>query len=157
MCRAVAASRAASSSSASVDSPSAAPERVSAAANLRGREARAPSGVLHHEFARPAENRVVHGKRGADGKSGISRSRLNENLFEGRGAENLSVGHAIESHAAGEAQRLLAAFLGEAVPAGDENLFERGLHAGGDVVVALRERLVRLSRRPEKLFESRGK
>ena len=38
---------------------------------------------------------------------------------------------------------------------GGENFFERGLHAGGEIVMALLERLFGLARRAEALFEIR--
>ncbi len=122
-------------------------------ANLGGRKLRPPVRVLHHEFARPPEDLVVHGEGRADRQARIARRRLNAHLLEGRRVENLAVGHAIESHAARQAQRLLTALLGEAVPVSNKDFLESRLHAGGEIVVALRERLAWFARRPEALLE----
>src|SRR5580704_1214813 len=77
------------------------------ARNLRSRKSRAPSHVLHHEGARPAENRMLDGKRSADRQASIARSRLHVYALEWRVLEHLSVRHAIESHSAREAQGFL--------------------------------------------------
>ena len=56
--------------------------RVSAARISAGWRIRAPIGVFHHEFARAAENLMIHGESGSHGKSGIACGRLDENLFK---------------------------------------------------------------------------
>ena len=126
-------------------------------ANLHRRKLRAPSGVVHHEFARAAEDLVIHGERSADGKTSVARGRLNINALERRVIEYFSVGDAIKSHAAREAERFFAGFFGEGAPVRGENFFERGLHAGREIVVALLERLVGEARGAEAFFEIRRK
>ncbi len=79
-------------------------EAIHGGANFGGRKFRAPVGVVHREFARAAENLMIHGERGADGKAGIACSGLDEDALERRRVENFSIGDAIEGHAAGQAQ-----------------------------------------------------
>ena len=100
---------------------------------------------------------MIHSERRADGKSGITGGRLDVNALERRVIEYFSVGDAIEGDAAGEAQRFFAGFFGESGPVSGEDFFERGLHAGREIVVALLERLVGLARGAEALFEIRRK
>src|SRR5229473_584304 len=80
--------------------------RADSVANLRVREARTPVSVIHHKGAWLPKNLVPHVKCGSDRESSIPRSGLYVNLFEWRGFENFPVGHAIERHSAGKAQRL---------------------------------------------------
>ena len=100
---------------------------------------------------------MIHGERSADGKSGITRGRLDVNALERRVIEYFSVGDAIEGDAAGEAQRFFAGFFGESGPVRGEDFFERGLHAGREIVVALLERLVGLGAWGRGAFRDRRK
>ena len=51
-------------------------------ADFLRRKLRAPSGVVHHKFARTAQDLVMYGERGADGKAGVARGRLDINALE---------------------------------------------------------------------------
>src|ERR1700722_12395747 len=73
------------------------------AANVLGRGLRSPSGVVHHEFARKAENLMTHGKRGTDRKPGVAGGRLDVDSLKWRVIENFPVGYAVEGDPAGEA------------------------------------------------------
>ena len=110
--------------------------------------------MVHHEFARAAEDLVIHREGSADGKSGVTRGGLDIDALERRVIEYFSVSHTIEGDTAGEAQRFFTGFFGEGGPVRGEDFFERGLHAGREIVVALFERLVGLARRVDGLPSS---
>src|SRR3984957_4690767 len=73
------------------------------AANVLGRGLRSPSGMVHHELSRKAENLMTHGKRGADRKPGVAGGRLVVDSLKGGVNENFSFGYAVEGVPAGEA------------------------------------------------------
>ena len=66
------------------------------------RIARPPVSVVHYKRARLAENLMPNIKCRADRQSRVSGRRLHINLFERCGFKDLSIRHAIESHAARE-------------------------------------------------------
>ncbi len=110
------------------------------------RKARAPSGVFHGKAARFAEDFVVDRIGRADRQAGISGGGLNVDAFEGRGVKNFAVGDAIESDAAGEAQIFLSGGFAERRDVRQQNFFQARLQAGGNIAMALFDRLVGLAR-----------
>ena len=120
-------------------------------AHLLGRVARPPVGIFHDERTRLAENLMMHEISGADREPRISRSGLHEDLFERRLIENFPVGHAIERHAAGQANGLL---LGSGVQRAkhfEQDLFEARLQRGRAVTMHLFDRSRGIARRPQAL------
>src|ERR1700728_4275441 len=113
--------------------------------------------MLHRELTRAAEDFMQYGKSGADRKSRVTRGRLHVHALKWRGGEDFCVRDAVEGDASRQAQRFLAGFGGQAPPARDQNLLERGLHAGGEVVVALGERFVHFARGAESFLKIRRK
>src|SRR6202034_57052 len=113
--------------------------------------------MLHRELPRAAEDFMLYGKSGADGKACVTCGGLHVDTLERSGGENFCVRDTVERDASGETQRFLAGFGGQAPPAGDENFLERGLQARGEIVVALGERFVRFARGAESFFKVRRK
>src|ERR1700722_8741276 len=113
--------------------------------------------MFHREPTRAAQDFMLYGKSGADRKSRVTRSRLHVHALKRRGGEDFCVRDAVEGDASRQAQRFLAGFGGQAPPAGDQNFLERGLHAGGEIVVALSERFVRFARGAKSFLKIRRK
>ena len=84
MWRAVASTRAVSSSAADFRISSGSSGTVNHFANFGRRILRAPIRVVHGEFAGAAENLVVHSEGRADGEAGVARGGLHVNALEGR-------------------------------------------------------------------------
>src|ERR1700735_2081088 len=92
-------------------------------AQLLTRKFGTPSGVIHHEFAWPSENLMVHRKGRPHRESCVPRGRLNVDPLKGRAIENLSVREAIECNSARQTQRLLLRFLRQCAPMSRKNFF----------------------------------
>ena len=110
-------------------------------------EERAAQRVAAGGNARVAEQLMVHEKRGTEGTAGVAGGGRDEERVEDFGAGEFSVGDAVESDAAGEAQ---VARSGEALhfPGHAEDGFLRDkLDGRGEVHLALGEQRLRSARR----------
>src|ERR1700723_4302327 len=97
--------------------------------------------MLHYKRARPAENRMLDGKRSANRQTGIARRRLDVNALEWCVFKHLAVRNAIESHAASEAQGFLLCARRQFVYIFEQNFLEPRLHTRGQVAMPLFDRL----------------
>src|ERR1700683_4354177 len=130
---------------------------VDRATQLLNRKFRAPSRVIHHEFARPSENLVVYRKGRPYRETRVPRGRLNVDPFKSRVVENFSVCEAIECDAARQAHRLLLGFLRQRAPMRRKDFFQCRLHTCRYVPMLLFEWFSLFARWPQTLFQIRGK
>src|SRR5207237_5728412 len=96
-----------------------------------------PIGMVHHEFARLAEQRVVRPQRGSEGSSSIARGGLNIELLERCLVQKTRIRHAVQSDTAGQAEPLHASLPAEVVRHIQQQFFGDSLDAGGNVRIAL--------------------
>src|SRR5277367_5964997 len=78
-------------------------ESADGPSNLVTGKFRPPIRMIHREFARPAQNLMIHGKRCAHGKPRIARGGLHINTLERCAIEYFSVRYAIKSNSARKA------------------------------------------------------
>ena len=90
---------------------------------------------------------VIRRERGAERAAGIARGRLDPDALEFAVAQHLAVGHAVERHAAGEAQILRAGLACERARQAQHDFLRDRLDRGGEIHVALGQQLVGLARR----------
>ena len=107
--------------------------------------------------ARLIQGQVVGGQRRAERATGIAGGRLYPDMLEGPVAQHLAVGHAVECHAAGQAQVLHARLRAQCARHTQHGLFRDGLYRGRQVHVALGQRVFGLPRRrAEQVVERRA-
>ncbi len=126
-------------------------------ADLRLAVCRTPGAVLHDE-AVPwrAEHGVVDPEGRSQGGAGVAGRGLDVNVLDVRPVEELAVGERVHGAAAGQGQARQAGPPLEGAHQGEEALLVDGLERGGEVLVALRQLLVRAPGRPQELLQRRG-
>ena len=121
-------------------------------ADSLARVARPPISVVHHKGARLAENLVPYVEGGANGETGVPGRGMNIDFFERRRIEDFSVGHAIEGHAAGEANGFAVRLCGQFAQHTEVNFFEPRLQSGREIAMPLFEQSFGRARGPAKFL-----
>ncbi len=124
------------------------PVRVEVPADLLRRVPGAPVGVRPDPGALVVEHVMVDERGHAHRAARIPRGGLHEESLEGTLAQQTAVGHAVERHASGHAEILLAGDLVQVARHAEHDLFRDLLHARRDVPMALLELRLGLPRRP---------
>ena len=86
---------------------------------------------------------VVGRQRGAQGAAGIAGSGLDPDVLEGAIAKHLAIRHAIQGDAAGKAEIFLTRFLSDRAGQPEHHLFGHRLDRGGQIHLALGDKLLR--------------
>src|SRR5205823_13898987 len=92
---------------------------------------------------------MPHEERGSDGKSAISRSRMNVNLLEWRGIKDFSIRHAIESHTASQANGFQSCPVRKSLQHAEIDFLQPYLQRSRQVAMTLFQGLVRRARRTQ--------
>src|SRR5439155_23055020 len=94
-------------------------------------------GMVHHELPGMTEHLVIDMQRGPDGSTAVSRGRLHVDVLERRLAEDPAVGHAVQGHAAGQAEAAQVRSTVERPHHRDQDLFGDVLNTGRDIRIVL--------------------
>src|SRR6266567_2150203 len=128
---------------------------------LRAIHGRSPKWMIGYIAIRIFEPDAIGIKRRAYRASGVARSRRDEYALEARFCEESRVGHAVQGHAASQAEVRQAGFLMKRLGDLHQSILQDPLHAGGTIGKALPFRCVRIdgfvwtARPTEKLNETR--
>jgi hypothetical protein len=106
------------------------------------RELGAEERVIHHVRARLAEHVMRHVGRGPQARPAVVGRGLHVQVLEARLVADPAIHHAVQRHAAGEAERIEAGALVQGPQHRQLDLLQALLHRGGHVPVPRLERLV---------------
>ena len=105
--------------------------------------------MVHHVVSRSFVKLVLNVERRADGAARITGIGRNKNIVKQPAFQDLAIHHAVEHHAAGQAEILLPRPNSERLEIGHDRLFEDHLHARGNVFMLRLNSGFRHARRTE--------